>query len=668
MTYTGARAAASVLEPRRRVAACSRGRSFTGRLLAWIVLALAGSGAAFAGTSQSPTGAMVDATRIIERGMGGRNRVADILDAWRRSPHAAMTAEGRCGAFSEPGMSETFNIFDLTNFDDLGGIDVECTQVRLTDHAYIYVQTDLWGGSLINDAVIDSFVTLFEVSTPAVADPPYVYPSIDPAIGVLDILDTYLWPFPDSTEPEDADGRDPIFIVFVDIPDSYRRPGDLAVNGYFSSVNELCADEFNRNYRSYIAKGLRSNEREMLVLDIDPSLGPGFRDIVRGVPAHELQHLLHWFADDRESTWLDEGYADLAAAMVGFPAVGHYNAFLDDHDKTSLARWDQLQEDYGHSGLFARYLADHSAFGAANRWGNMETIRAIMASQDTSWIGVSSGLAEQGDPRSMTDLYLDFSVAMVLQEPSFADGRYGMPPGGPDLQPKHGKFIDSELTGISSGGGEASLSDQVASLTGRYTRLESFAADSVYLRLTGPSALVGKAVLGFDGTTDDPVDLIPVEVLDFERVAASGSDDVSELLLRDVGRRGDRVLVVTTWLDPLHPGADPDNPDTGIAHYALDLSGDASGLGDCLSLLRVAPNPVKPGIAGYNWPLRFFGDAPGPPCAQVMLFDAAGKLVRDWNEPPFEWFGDGDDVASGLYHWVARGDGEIRRGSVAVIR
>jgi hypothetical protein len=611
---------------------------------------------------------VVDGTRIIERGMGGRARVADILDTWRRTPQATESTAGRCGAFSEPGQSETFNIFDLTDFDDLGGLEIECTQVRLTDHAYIYVQSDLWGGSLINESVIDSFVALFEVSTPGLADPPNVFPSIDPGAGVLDILDTHLWPFPNSSEPEDADGRDPIFIVFVDIPDSYRRPGDLAVNGYFSSVNELCANEFSHYYHSYVAKGLRSNEREMLVLDIDPSLGVGFRDIVRGVPAHELQHLLHWFADDRESTWLDEGFADLAAAMVGFPAVGHYNAFLDDHAKTSLARWDQLQEDYGHSALFARYLADHPASGSASRWGNMETIRAIMASRDTSWIGVSSGLEAEGDPRSMTDLYLDFATAMVLQAPDFVDGRFGMPAGGPELRPKQGKFIDSELTGIGSEGGEVSLDDSVASLTGRYTRLESFAADSIYLRLTGPSALVGKAILGFDGVTDDPVDLNPVEVLDFARVGNSGGEDVSEVLLTGVGSRGDRVLVVTTWLDPLHPGADPENPDTGVAHYTLELSGDASSPGECLSLLRVVPNPVKPGIAGFNWPLRFFGESPGPPCAQVMLFDAAGTLVQQWREPPFEWSGGDEEIASGLYHWVARADGEIRRGTVAVVR
>ena len=611
--------------------------------------------------AQSPRS--IDGTHVIERALGGRSAVAEILDAWRLRPAPFGASAGRCTNGADTLDYELFNIFDLSDFDDLGGVDLGCTKVRRTEHAYLYVQSSLWGGALINESVIDTFVTLFESQTPALADPPYVVPSVDPSSGIFDILETRLRPLPDSSDPRDVDGLDPIYIVFVDIPDSYRRPGDVAVNGYFSSVNQLCEDEFLTHYGSYAAKGLMTNEKEMLVLDIDPSLGGGFRDIVRGVPAHELQHLLHWFADERESVWLDEGFADLTAELVGFPAVGHYDAFLDNHDASSLALWEQEQRDYGHAALFVRYLADHPPAAQAERWGHMEALRAVMASGDTAVAGIGTGLAEVGDPRGMLELYLDFSTAMLLRDAEFELGQYGMPEGGPELDPRAGSFSDAELTGI-AGASEASMDDQVLSLTARYVQLEPFFADSIYVRVTGPATLGAHALVGFDG--GDPLNLDPVAVVELETVAIQGDDTVREALLTDIGAKGDRVIVVTSQLDPAQPGGKG-----GAAGYSVGVSGDASEPGSCLSLLRVGPNPAYFSAGAAAPDVSFFGDAPGPTCARIAIYDAGGAPVRRLDTPPFRWDGTNDAgrfVAGGLYHWVALGEGARRRGTIAVLR
>ncbi|MAE70782.1 MAG: hypothetical protein CME06_09970 [Gemmatimonadetes bacterium] len=604
----------------------------------------------------------IDGTHVIERAMGGRGAIADILDEWRRSPAVERLEAGRCTDGADTLQSQSFNIFDLSDFNDLGGVDIDCTLVRKTEHAFIYVETSLWGGALIDDSVIDSFVELFESSTPAVADPPHVLASVDPSAGIFDILETELRPLPDSNDPRDVDGLDRIYVVFVDIPDSYRRAGDVAVNGYFSSVNELCDAEFKANYGAYVAKGLGTNEKEMLVLDIDPSLGTGFLDIVRGVPAHELQHLLHWFADERESTWLDEGIADLSAELVGFPPVGHYDAFLDDHDASSLALWEQEQRDYGHASLFMRYLADHPPAEAAVRWGNMEAVRKVMASTDTSVAGIVDGLNDAGDPRDMLELYLDFSAAMLLRDPDFEEGKYGMPAGGPTLDPRANSFTDAVLTGIGQTI-DPTLDDQVTSLTARFVQLESFFADSIYVKVTGPASLAARAILGFDAAGADPLDLDPVAVLDLETVAVEGGDYVREVLLEEIGGAADRVLVVTSQIDPARPGA-------GVADYTVTVAGDASEPGSCLSLLRVGPNPVDFSDGG-SVEVSFFGDAPGPHCARIALYDAAGRSVRRLDAPPFQWDGTNDSgrgVAGGIYFWVASGDDEIRRGTLALIR
>ena len=60
-----------------------------------------------------------------------------------------------------------------------------------------------------------------------------------------------------------------------------------------------------------------SNECEMIYMTCSP-LNPIDPTLI-SVLSHELQHMIHWAGDENESTWVDEGMAELAMVHFGLP-------------------------------------------------------------------------------------------------------------------------------------------------------------------------------------------------------------------------------------------------------------------------------------------------------------------------------------------------------------
>ena len=78
---------------------------------------------------------------------------------------------------------------------------------------------------------------------------------------------------------------------------------------------------------------------------------------IEGVIAHELQHLLHNQADAGELSWVDEGLADFAIFLNGYPTGGSHATYHQVfHRETSLTRWGGGLENYGASFTFFQYL------------------------------------------------------------------------------------------------------------------------------------------------------------------------------------------------------------------------------------------------------------------------------------------------------------------------
>ena len=127
-----------------------------------------------------------------------------------------------------------------------------------------------------------------------------------------------------------------------------------AVAGYFSGSDSL-TPEVSAN----------SNAAEMFYLSAD------YTDLsspyTYGVLAHEFQHMIHWNQDRNETSWLNEGFSELAADLNGFD-VGGFDMLFAFQPDLQLNFWpgdDQgdASPHYGASFLFTRYLL--SQFGSS---------------------------------------------------------------------------------------------------------------------------------------------------------------------------------------------------------------------------------------------------------------------------------------------------------------
>jgi len=115
--------------------------------------------------------------------------------------------------------------------------------------------------------------------------------------------------------------------------------------GYF-----INADEFPRSLYS------ESNEQEIIYLQMARlELGS---DLYYGTLVHEIQHLIQWFVDPNENTWLNEGLSQLAEIYLGYNTADTYE--YEQHPEIRLNSWDydenKVDAHYAAAYLFMVYF------------------------------------------------------------------------------------------------------------------------------------------------------------------------------------------------------------------------------------------------------------------------------------------------------------------------
>jgi immune inhibitor A len=201
-----------------------------------------------------------------------------------------------------------------------------------------------------------------------------------------------------------VDGDLHLYILFA------RGLGN-SVAGYFSSADELSplAHEY-------------SNGHEMFYLSADNVfLWEGF---TYGVLAHEFQHMIHWFRDRNEETWLNEGFSELSALLNGYYLGGFDYSYALKPDQT-LGFWPssgQSTEHYGQAFLFVAYFMD--------RFGS-EATQTVVADEANGLDSIDKTLqslgvvdVETGQLVTADDVYADWAAALWLNDPTVSDGRY----------------------------------------------------------------------------------------------------------------------------------------------------------------------------------------------------------------------------------------------------
>ena len=182
--------------------------------------------------------------------------------------------------------------------------------------------------------------------------------------------------------------------------------------GYFSS-----ADENHPLAHEY------SNAHEMFILNADNVRL--HEDFTYGVLAHEFQHMIHWYQDKNESSWLNEGFSELAAFLNGYD-VGGFDWLYANNPDLQVNDWpndpNATSPHYGAAFLFVNYFLDR--FGETATQTLVANQENGMASVDAVLSGMEATDSLTGMPIRADDVFMDWVLATYLLDASIADGRF----------------------------------------------------------------------------------------------------------------------------------------------------------------------------------------------------------------------------------------------------
>ena len=347
-----------------------------------------------------------------------------------------------------PGQEDTFW---LMNFRNLTIYQSEFELLWVSPHAYWYVEK----GQSVSTSDLGRAAQEFEDT---------IYPQVSHAFG--------------QERLPGIDNDPHLNIIHAQI---------AGVAGYYSSF-----DEHPQTVYPY------SNQRETIYINVR-ALGIGSNKYLE-VLAHELQHAIHWNNDNSEDTWVNEGLSDLAVAVAGYHA-GSINQFLRS-PTISLIHWPlnnaNVFAHYGGAALFFYYLAEH--------YSQQGNLKELVKEPADGIAGIDNYLANQGYTVMFNDVFADWVVANILDEP---EGKYGYANLNPHASTN--RTID----------GFAEVLSQIPQYSAEYIELTS---------LTGPVRLE------FQGRTETT--LLPTEVGKGGCWWSNSGDSISSTLTRTIDLRG----------------------------------------------------------------------------------------------------------------------------------
>ena len=166
---------------------------------------------------------------------------------------------------------------------------VPATCRAVTEYSYVFVADDQWNIHM-DSADVALVEYYWEEGT-----------YNDSTAGIYE-LDTENFGMP----PDELDDDDHIYIFYSELGSFMGSVFD----GYFSVFNEYTEEEAQQ-------LGGHSNEVEMFYMSCNP--GNPTSPIRISVLAHEFEHMIHWGIDPNEDTWVDEGCAEYAMLLFGYP-------------------------------------------------------------------------------------------------------------------------------------------------------------------------------------------------------------------------------------------------------------------------------------------------------------------------------------------------------------
>ena len=201
-----------------------------------------------------------------------------------------------------------------------------------------------------------------------------------------------------------VDGDEHIFIVLA-------KGIGRNVAGMFSSSDQV---------PSQVVRG--SNGHEMFFLSGDNiDLADEF---TYSVLAHEFQHMIHWNLDRNETSWINEGFSEVAQRINNYTVGFLPQSYLSNPD-LQLNDWPDdgnSGANYGASFLFLTYFLD--------RFGE-ETTQALVAHLDNGMASIDAVLTEldvrdplTGGLITADQVVLEWALTNYIGSESVLDGRF----------------------------------------------------------------------------------------------------------------------------------------------------------------------------------------------------------------------------------------------------
>lgn len=273
--------------------------------------------------------------------------------------------------------------------------------------------------------------------------------------------------------------------------------------GYFTN-----ADEFPRTLYG------ESNEQEIIYLNMARlELGS---DLYYGTLVHEMQHLIQWFVDPNENTWLNEGLSQLAEIYLGYDTVDTYE--YEQHPEIRLNSWNyddsKVDAHYAAAYLFSVYFWEQLGDAA---------VRELSRQPANGMAAVGYVLNGHAPDRSLEQFTADWVATNFLDDPA----------AGP-------RYYYSNLDV-----GRPSLEMSIKDLPSRSIKqLDQFGSHFIDLDVRGPIRVT------FVG--DTVVDLLDAAPRDGEQIwFAPGVDDADAQLTAafDLSGLDQATLRFSTWYD-----------------------------------------------------------------------------------------------------------------------
>ena len=357
------------------------------------------SGGSSARTASNPVAAPGSDVREVGPDLNG-GKPSNLKPALKRKLTQGARAAQAPGAATDSVVGDTK---DWLATDDTKGDYLKSYTLRaIGDHIQVWVaestafpegdcRTDL-GLTDITDAQVDNFVTEFDTNIyPKESASFSVPPSRDGANALLTGPD-------DETDYYQVsdDQADDIVVLVDNVRDAnYYDPGtpdgQTYIAGFFSSLyneytdrNVMTIDAFDWLHRTGANPPDDTDDPAYLTCaqstGSNRAYGGANARLYEGTFAHEYQHLLEYYVDSDEDTWVNEGLSDYAQTLVGYvdtnllPTVKEadshiacFQGYLGESfggAENSLTRWEdqggpEVLCDYGAAYSIMMYLQSH---------------------------------------------------------------------------------------------------------------------------------------------------------------------------------------------------------------------------------------------------------------------------------------------------------------------